>query len=171
MPPSRVPAPAHSDLSHRSPFVAYTGSWLAMASYHSWVPDTASTDEGGFSFAFDGTDFAVYGAWDGDTAAWIDVDGNSTWWHAPPPRLEDDGQVYAATVEPGFHRVSFKMAGGRMDLVKVVVGDGPIGPEPYSWELWHIALAASAILLGATRIIARKRRTSNLDVTSPSEKV
>jgi hypothetical protein len=98
-----------------------------MASYHSWVSEPSP---GAFSFAFDGTDFAVYGAWDADTAAWIDIDGAATWWHAPPAGPMVPGEerlIHRQTVEPGFHRVSFNMAGGRMDLVKVVVGDGPIG--------------------------------------------
>lgn len=125
MPPP--PPPLHSALSHRSPFVTYTGSWLATASHHSWVPEPS--EDGSFNFAFDGTDFAVYGAWDSETSAWINIDGESTWWHAerPPASSEEVGQLlYRDSVAPGFHKISFNMAGGRMDLVKVVVGDGPI---------------------------------------------
>ncbi|BEJ16315.1 hypothetical protein CspHIS471_0509200 [Cutaneotrichosporon sp. HIS471] len=161
----------HSDFLHRSPFITYTGSWLSLASYHSWVPD--DSESGSFNFAFDGTDFAVYGGWDADTAAWIDIDGNSTWWHAERPSgpLPPDGHMmYSQTVPTGFHHVSVNLASGRMGLVKVVVGDGPIGPDTYPWEWWHLAFGASAMLLAATRIISRKRRTRADELTSCSEK-
>ncbi|GMK55273.1 hypothetical protein CspeluHIS016_0203290 [Cutaneotrichosporon spelunceum] len=189
MPPTRPSVQTHSDLLHRSPFITYTGSWLTLASHHSWVPDLSldsgpsgasegsdsehsdhseHPEPGRFSFAFDGTDFAVYGGWDGDTAAKIDIDGNSTWWqaeHAPASAPAPEGRImYRETVPPGFHRVSFTMSSGRMDLVKVVVGDGPIGDDA-CWEWWHVALGASAVLLAAIRI-SRRRRTTELNPTS-----